>query len=129
MSAGDIRVGDAERHSAVTALGVHLANGRLKPAEHEKRCVLADIALTRGELTALFADLPAPHPDLSSTVPVRMSGNTSKGFQFAVGFALIIALPTAVMQVVYLGGWWMFVVVAAILLVATAAEVTRRQRV
>jgi hypothetical protein len=123
-----MRVGDAERHSAVTALGVHLANGRLKPAEHEKRCVLADIALTRGELAALFADLPEPHPDLPGPAGVR-TGGSSKGFQFAVGFALIIALPTAVMQMMYLGGWWMFAVVAAILLVATAAEVTRRQRV
>ena len=123
-----MRVGDAERDNAVTALGVHLAQGRLRPAEHKKRCVLADIALTRAELEALFTDLPAPHPDLSSTAPVRMSGNSSKGFQFAVAFALIIALPTAVLQTAYMGEWWMFVVVAAVLLVATAAEVTRRQR-
>lgn len=124
-----MRVGDAERDDAVAALGVHLASGRLRPAEHEKRCVLADIALTRAELAALFTDLPAPHPDLSPARSVRLGGATSKGFQFAVGFALIIALPTAVMQAVFTGEWWMFVVVAALLLAATGAEVTRRQRI
>lgn len=123
-----MRVGDPERDSAVTALGVHLAQGRLRPAEHEKRCVLADIAITRAELEALFADLPEPHPDLPGPAGAR-AGGSGKGFQFAVGFALIIALPSAVLQLLYTGEWWLFLVVAAVPLVALAAEVATRQRI
>lgn len=123
-----MRVGDAERDSAVTALGVHLAQGRLRRAEHEKRCVLADIAITRAELEALFTDLPEPHPDLPGPAGAG-TGGSSKGFQFAVGFALIIALPSAVLQLVYVGEWWLFIVVAAVLLGAVAVEVATRQRI
>jgi hypothetical protein len=53
-----IRIGDAERDAAA-ALDTHLSAG-LSVAEHEERRSLAAAARTRGELGALFDDLPPP---------------------------------------------------------------------
>lgn len=57
--APDLRVGDAERSMALDRLGEHFANGYLTPAEFEERSGQAAVARTRGEISALFADLPA----------------------------------------------------------------------
>ncbi|MEO7236374.1 MAG: DUF1707 domain-containing protein [Lapillicoccus sp.] len=56
------RVGDQERQAAITALGEHWRAGRLDPAEHERRTTAAYTAVTRGDLEALFADLPGGLP-------------------------------------------------------------------
>ncbi|MDQ2757492.1 MAG: DUF1707 domain-containing protein [Actinomycetota bacterium] len=55
----DLRVGDAERKAAITALGQQWQAGLLDPAEHERRTTAAFAARTRGDLDALFADLPS----------------------------------------------------------------------
>lgn len=60
----DLRVGDAEREAAITALGEHLSAGRLTLDEYGTRSAEATGATTRGELLTLFKDLPAPHPTL-----------------------------------------------------------------
>ncbi len=57
-----IRIGDSERQSALTALGDHMAAGRLDIDEYGDRSAQVSTAKTRGELLALFNDLPAPHP-------------------------------------------------------------------
>ncbi len=57
-----IRIGDVERNSAVTALGEHMTTGRIDLDEYGTRSALATSARTVGDLQALFADLPAPHP-------------------------------------------------------------------
>jgi hypothetical protein len=46
------RVGDADRQAAITALGEHWREGRLDPAEHERRTTAAYRAVTRGDLQA-----------------------------------------------------------------------------
>lgn len=57
---GDLRqrVGDAERRAAIEQLGAHWHAGRLDPTEHEARTTKAYAAVTRGDLAALFRDLP-----------------------------------------------------------------------
>jgi hypothetical protein len=57
-----IRIGDTERQSALTALGDHMSAGRLDIDEYGDRTAQVATAKTRGELLALFNDLPAPHP-------------------------------------------------------------------
>ena len=57
-----IRIGDAERQSALTALGEHMSAGRLDIDEYGDRTAQVSTAKTRGQLLDLFADLPAPHP-------------------------------------------------------------------
>lgn len=53
-----IRVGTAERQAAIDLLGEHWRAGRLDPSEHEARTTKAFAAVTRGDLDALFSDLP-----------------------------------------------------------------------
>lgn len=62
------RVGDAERQQAIDLLGEHWRAGRLGPGEHEARTTQAFSAVTRGDLDALFADLPEPRPTTPGTV-------------------------------------------------------------
>lgn len=52
------RVGDADRTDALDRLGSQFADGYLDMHEFEARTARAAVAKTRGELSALFADLP-----------------------------------------------------------------------
>jgi len=65
----NIRISDVERNEAMSALGEHLASGRLELDEYDERCAVVMAARWRNQLEELFTDLPAPHPDLSSAVP------------------------------------------------------------
>ena len=56
------RVGNTEREAAIEALNQHWQAGRLDPAEHERRTTAAYAAVTKGDLDALFADLPGGDP-------------------------------------------------------------------
>lgn len=58
----NLRISDAEREAAVTALGEHYAAGRLTREEYDERADRALAARTAAEVTTLFTDLPAPHP-------------------------------------------------------------------
>jgi hypothetical protein len=71
------RVGDAERNAAVTALGEHMATGRLDLDEYGTRSAVANTARTAGELEALFVDLPAPHPVLPGRQPISTRVGTA----------------------------------------------------
>jgi hypothetical protein len=64
-----IRIGNAERELAVTALGDHFAQGRLSPDEFEERMTTAYAARTAAELDRLFDDLPRPAPPPSPALP------------------------------------------------------------
>ena len=66
---GQLRIGTAERESAAKALNTHLEEGRLGVEEYADRSAQAANATTAGELTALFTDLPAPHPRLPGSTP------------------------------------------------------------
>ena len=53
-----LRVGDAEREQSAAALGEHYVQGRLTADEHAERLDRIWAARTRGELAAVFRDLP-----------------------------------------------------------------------
>ena len=57
-----LRVGDAERYEAASALGEHFAAGRLDQHEFDARVQDAYGARTRADLQRLFTDLPDPAP-------------------------------------------------------------------
>ncbi|MFI9818252.1 DUF1707 SHOCT-like domain-containing protein [Saccharothrix variisporea] len=90
MGERDIRIGDAERQRAIELLGEHLSEGRLDVDEYGDRTARVTAAKTRGELLALFADLPAPHPrfaqvaPLPSTAPPALPGQDRRWLQAAV---------------------------------------------
>jgi hypothetical protein len=56
----EIRAGDDERNATIERLAEHYRAGRLTADELEERTSAAQVALTRGDLAALEADLPAP---------------------------------------------------------------------
>ena len=73
-----MRVGDTERNSALEALGEHLSAGRLDIEEYGERSAKVTVARTTADLTALFTDLPAPHPTLPAqgSYPALRAGTT-----------------------------------------------------
>ncbi|MEV8437180.1 DUF1707 domain-containing protein [Actinosynnema sp. NPDC051121] len=70
MSERDIRIGDAERERALELLGTHLGEGRLSVDEYGERSARVATAKTRGDLLALFGDLPAPRPTFTRVEPL-----------------------------------------------------------
>lgn len=55
-----LRIGDAEREHAASALGEHYATGRLAKDEYEERAERVWAARFQADLEPLFADLPSP---------------------------------------------------------------------
>ncbi|GAA3991832.1 DUF1707 domain-containing protein [Allokutzneria multivorans] len=113
-----LRVGDTEREAAVQALGKHFTAGRLDVDEYGERTAKVTTARTQGELLAVFADLPEPHPDLSGLVPraavpavVEDSGdelevpNQSKAQRITAGVMAVSWV--AVVPLFFLLGTWM----------------------
>ncbi|AHI01329.1 DUF1707 SHOCT-like domain-containing protein [Kutzneria albida] len=72
----DLRVGDAERQQALADLGVHMRDGRLGIDEYGDRAARLATARTRGEVIALFTDLPDPRPEFMPVDLVRRRGFT-----------------------------------------------------
>ena len=64
-----LRIGNAERTAAMKALDEHLSAGRLNVEEYADRSATAANATVASELTSLFTDLPAPHPELPGAPP------------------------------------------------------------
>jgi hypothetical protein len=129
MGKPDIRISNAERDAAVTALGQHLSTGRLELSEYEERCGQAAAARTRGELEALFADLPAPHPDLSSAaapgkaVAIKRSKQAtqtpaSQFFEVIAGLTFVLGVPGAILLTIFAGAGWVFIPVGLVFFIA-----------
>jgi hypothetical protein len=133
----EIRIGDVERGDARALLDIHLSYGRLSVAEHEERCARAWEARTRGELEALFTDLPAPHPDLSSAKrpadevavaepkpappkkkPVRVDTPASSAFGAVAGLSVLLGIPGAILLTIFAGAWWVFIPVGLLIVIA-----------
>ncbi|MDQ3402087.1 MAG: DUF1707 domain-containing protein [Actinomycetota bacterium] len=66
----DLRIGDVEREDALRALGEHMGAGRLDIEEYGDRAAKVATAKTRGDLLALFGDLPEPRPRFEVPTPV-----------------------------------------------------------
>ncbi|HEY4458682.1 MAG TPA: DUF1707 domain-containing protein [Pseudonocardiaceae bacterium] len=64
FESSSMRISDADRESAMTALGEHMSTGRLTVDEYGERAAQVAAAKTRQELFAQFTDLPEPWPKL-----------------------------------------------------------------
>jgi hypothetical protein len=126
-----LRVGDAERDSAVHALGEHFAAGRLSHEELDERSTAAWSARTAGELTKLFADLP--HPHAATAGPPRSYARRPRRPRFpllpALAISVVVALLTPVpFFVVLLLAWVAFVWVVRPALVRREAQTSGSRR-
>ncbi len=133
-----VRIGDADRNAAVDALGEHMTTGRLDLDEYGTRSALANTARTVGDLHALFADLPAPHPvlpgDQPAAVPARRvtpgvravpsaaelqaSADNRSRMQKLVGAAAASSGIIAIVLFFATGMWWWFLLVPLISTIA-----------
>jgi len=117
-----LRIGDAERESALQALGEHMKAGRLQVDEYSERSTQVAEARTADQLSALFTDLPEPHPVLpgqavaraeEGAVEPRRPGGTP--MQRAAGGLIGLSWMGAIALVVAAGvGWWVIFVPIAL---------------
>jgi hypothetical protein len=119
-----IRIGDTERESALTALGEHMSAGRLDIDEYGDRTARVATAKTRGDLTDLFGDLPQPHPRFGTApqpvaptrsqqvapAPRRSPAMRQRLAAVAVPLAGILAVA-----LLFTGHWWLIFIVPGVL--------------
>jgi hypothetical protein len=127
----EIRIGDTERESALSALGDHMSAGRLDIDEYGDRTARVAAAKTRGDLLALFSDLPTPHPKFgvaaaasaptvaTSALPVS-TGNGMPLPQRLMAAAVPLASIAAVVLFFTLGTWLFFLLPAAVMVLGGA---------
>jgi Flp pilus assembly protein TadB len=103
-------VDSADRKIAVRALAEHLDEERITAEEHTRRRELVRKARNRGDLRALFADLPPPHPMLGeSPVPVVGSPSSGRAMMLTSGAVIVVVAVAA--------GWWLPALIFAAVLV------------
>lgn len=149
MAKSDIRISHEERDSALAALGEHLSTGRLDMTEFEERSRLAGAARVRGDIEALFVDLPAPHPDLNSATPpgqmIQKAGQlvspptrgkrgelvetqASKVMEAIAGTVFVFGIPAALLLTIFFGQWWVFIPVGFVFFVSAAVSDSMKKR-
>ena len=95
----ELRIGDADRETAVRALGEHYAAGRLTKEEFDERADLAWAAKTGSALRPLFADLP--RPQAARPVPPAVAGRApdrGPGWFFVTKVLVALVLVVALMS-------------------------------
>jgi Flp pilus assembly protein TadB len=114
-------VDSADRKVAMRALDEHRAEEHLTDNEHERRRGLAKQAQTRGDLRALFADLPAPHPLIGEPDVVGAARSGS-------GAGLLLTTGGVILLAAIVARWWVPALLFASLLVVATILVTVRRR-
>ncbi|MFD0199556.1 MULTISPECIES: DUF1707 SHOCT-like domain-containing protein [Saccharothrix] len=118
MSERDIRIGDAEREHALGLLGTHLGEGRLSVDEYGDRSARVATAKTRGDLYALFSDLPAPRPTfprVEPPVPDRARRGAPVEFRVSTAAVTAVAIISVVLFVL-LRNPFVFLLIPAVML-------------
>jgi hypothetical protein len=88
----DLRIGDAERDTAMTLLREHFVAGRLTFDELTERIDAALVAKTQRQIDRLLADLPRP-PRVAGAEPALSVPDPDAG-RFLVFAMLLFALAT-----------------------------------
>jgi hypothetical protein len=104
-----LRVSDRERESAVALLREHGGAGRLDVEELEQRVGAAYEAQTRGELDALFADLPGAAPAQPRPVAQRPHARLGHDWAAFVQVSLVLIAIWAISGAGYFWPAWVLV--------------------
>ncbi len=114
-TAASLRVGDAERDAAVSALAEHYAAGRLDQEEYDERSDQALSARTDADLGTLFVDLPSPGTAEQSAVqPSRRRARRLRApplpalLFLVLAVALVAVLPGPPWPLFVIGWLWFF---------------------
>ncbi|MFI6825120.1 DUF1707 domain-containing protein [Micromonospora sp. NPDC050187] len=101
-----LRIGAPERQMARDALEVHLDEERLDADEFARRVAVCEQAVDQTELLKIFADLPAPCPQLpSADAPAEADEDMQPGL-LAGCLTLGLGIPVAIVVGVVYGTWW-----------------------
>ncbi len=71
----DVRIGTAEREQALSNLSHHFSAGRLTISEFDERSAAVTSAATRGQVDAVFVDLPSPSLAPAESLPFEVSAS------------------------------------------------------
>jgi hypothetical protein len=128
MSQRELRIGDAERESAVAALGEHYVAGRLTKEEFDDRTAVAWQARTHADLRPLFVDLPLLQPQEQARP--RAAVTPSRGSRPRGGPPLlpILLLAVVVMGVLHIAPWPLLIVLAILWVKFVAFRMAGRGR-
>jgi hypothetical protein len=100
---GSLRIGDAERDTAVEQLSEHFVAGRLTQDEFEERSDQATKARYADEVELLFADLP----ELETTQPGRPRRGGRAGPPSPLMFVIPVLMVGLVASAVVLAAPWL----------------------
>lgn len=124
-----MRIGDSERDAAVSALRDHHVAGRLTAEEFDERMSSALAAHTRGELDALFTDLPQDPsqpavvtPAAGLATPSSAGGEVERsGGRKGMDLAAALAWPAALVFCFATGWQWWWVMLIPIFIMPVLA--------
>jgi hypothetical protein len=127
-----MRVSDADRDSAMTALGEHMSTGRLTVDEYGDRAARVSTAKTRADVLGLFTDLPQPRPNLSGVAaqvvtPTPLTPPVVRG-RAGLGWALVPLVPLSWVAAIVLGsatGHWVIFLLPILLTIFGAVLLGR----
>jgi hypothetical protein len=127
----ELWVDSADRKVALRALGEHHEQEHLTTDEHDRRRELVRDARTRGDLRALFADLPSPHPLMGeerdaweATPGSRPAASTPEGRSNGTG--LVLGSGGVIVLGALVAGWWVPAIILACLVVVVTVLVGAR---
>jgi uncharacterized membrane protein YccC len=129
-----LRLSDEERGAAITELERHAAEGRLSAHELAERRDTAHVAVTRGDLAPLFADLPVPDSSMRAD---RAVWGTPQAMQEPRPnlAAIVVALsPFVAVLLFFLTGttiawtyaWLWFLLIPVVAIIAFVGRPSRR---
>ncbi|KAB1504204.1 DUF1707 domain-containing protein [Corynebacterium sp. 320] len=114
-----VRISDAERTTAIEALGSHFAEGRLDLQEYDERISSATEARTQQELDHLFTDLPALTKD-SALMPMYSAADleraSNSGHKTKAGLLALTTVGSLVLTSVAGSFLWLFLIPTAFIL-------------
>ncbi|WP_285786495.1 DUF1707 domain-containing protein [Micromonospora sp. NBRC 101691] len=123
----EVRIGVPERRAAEDALEIHLDEERLDVDEFERRIAACQQAGNQTELLRIFADLPAPHPQMPSSADSAAEPDEDIPPGALAGcLTLGLGLPVAIVCGVVYGTWWALAVPVAVTVAMAYAEHLRR---
>ncbi len=134
-----MRIGDSERDAAVSALRDHHIAGRLTAEEFDERMSSALGAHTRGELDALFTDLPQDPSQPAVVTPAAGLATSSAGAggeveqsggRKGMDLAAALAWPAALVFCFTTGWqwWWVILIPVFLVPVLTGGHSSHRSR-
>ncbi|WP_069165046.1 DUF1707 SHOCT-like domain-containing protein [Nocardia altamirensis] len=100
----EIRIGTAEREDAMRRLSDHFAAGRLSVAEFDERSAVIAAAVTRGDVTKVFTDLP--EPVAAAAVPAKAKPDS--GFLSEWPERVMAVIPILAVILFFVTGSWLW---------------------